>query len=98
MALAIPARDDATRDLLAGRLRAGLLLSLLGIAIFSLNDPLAHADHVPRLLLIDALEFAVVLGGLWLARYATRSLHGIAIAFTGLSFLCIPTAPCVMRV
>ncbi|HKA28414.1 MAG TPA: hypothetical protein VKH82_03490, partial [Candidatus Binatia bacterium] len=92
MALALPDSDDATRTLLAGRLRAGLLLCLLGIAIFSLNDPLAHADQVQRLLLIDALEFAVVLGGLWIARYATKSVHVIVIAFTVVSFLCITTA------
>jgi signal transduction histidine kinase len=92
MALALPDGDDATRTLLAGRLRAGLLLCLLGIAIFSLNDPLAHADQVQRLLLIDALEFVVVLGGLWIARYATKSLHVIVIAFTVVSFLCVTTA------
>src|SRR5262245_22027382 len=92
MALALPDGDDATRTLLAGRLRAGLLLCLLGIAIFSLNDPLAHADQVQRLLLLDALEFAVVLGGLWLAGSATKSVHVSVIASPVVSFLCITTA------
>src|SRR5262245_12116072 len=92
MALALPDRDDATRKLLSVRLHAGLLLRLLAVVIFSLTDPLAHADQGQPLLLIDALEVAVVLGGLWLARYATTSLHVIAIAFTVVSILCIGTA------
>jgi signal transduction histidine kinase len=94
MALVLPDRDDATRDLLAGRLRAGLLLSLLGVTVFSLSDPVAYPAQVRRLYPIDAIEFAAVLGGLWIARYATRSLHVIAIAFTVVSILCVTTALC----
>jgi signal transduction histidine kinase len=83
---------DDTRNLLAGRLRAGLLLSLLGIAVFSLSDPVVHPAQKRWLYPLAALQLVVVLGGLWVTRFAARTMHVIVIAFTVVSVLCVTTA------
>jgi signal transduction histidine kinase len=92
MALGLPDRDDETRRLLAGRLRAGLLLSLLGIVVFGLSDPLMHPDRMRELYRVTAVELVVVLGGLWLVPVASRAAHVVAIALAVVSVLCITTA------
>ncbi|HJW69454.1 MAG TPA: ATP-binding protein [Candidatus Binatia bacterium] len=92
MALVLPDHDDETRNLLAGRLRAGLLLILVGITAVTLSDPVAHRDQVRQLYPIHAVELAFVLGGLWLVRFTTRPGHVVLIAFTVVSVLCFATA------
>jgi hypothetical protein len=67
--------DDDTRQLLAGRLRAGLWLSILCIVAFALSDPVVHPDLVRQLYGVVGIELAVVLGAIWLVRLATRPWH-----------------------
>jgi signal transduction histidine kinase len=84
--------DDDTRQLLAGRLRAGLWLSILCIVAFALSAPLVHPDLVRQLYGVVGIELAVVLAAIWLVRLATRPWHVVAIAFTAVSVLCVTTA------
>ena len=84
--------DDETRQLLAGRLQAGLWLVLIGIGVFAATDPMSHPDRVRQLSAVVGLELIVVLGAIWLTRLATSSAEVIAIAFTAATALCITTA------
>ncbi len=85
-------RDDDVRQLLVGRLRAGLWLTLIGVVAFALTDPVAHPDRLRQLAVVVAVELAVVLGALWLLRLVTSTRHVIGIALTAVSVLCVTTA------
>jgi signal transduction histidine kinase len=84
--------DDETRQLLAGRLRAGLWLVIIGILVFAVSDPVSHPDRARQLYAVVGFELIVVLGAIWLAGFATSSIQVIAIAFTAMATLCITTA------
>jgi signal transduction histidine kinase len=84
--------DDDIRQLLVGRLRAGLWLSLVGILAFALSHPVVHPDQAGQLYPVVGVELAVVLGALWLVDVVRRPVHVVAIAFTAVSVLCLTTA------
>ena len=84
--------DDDTRQLLVGRLRTGLWLTLAGILAFAVSDPVAHPDLFRQLYAVSGVELVAVLGAIWLVRFATSSAQVIAIAFAVMSVLCVTTA------
>jgi signal transduction histidine kinase len=84
--------DDDIRQLLVVRLRAGLWLTLIGVVVFALTDPVTHPDRIRQLAAVVGFELAVLLGALWLLRLVTSTRHIIALAFTAVSVLCVTTA------
>jgi signal transduction histidine kinase len=84
--------DDETRQLLAGRLRGGLWLVLIGIVVFAASDPVVHPGLVRQLYAVVGVELAVVLGAIGLVGFTTSAAQVIAIAFTVVSTLCVTTA------
>jgi signal transduction histidine kinase len=92
--MSVPAPDphDDLMPFLAGRLRAGLWLVVLGIVAFAVSDPVVHPSAMRQLYAVVAVELVVVLGGLCLVRVATTTRQLVAIALGAVSVLCVTTA------
>jgi signal transduction histidine kinase len=87
-----PDANDDLKPLLAGRLRTGLWLVVLGIVAFAASDPVMHPAAMRQLYVVVGVELVVVLGGLLLLRVATTTRHLVAIALGVISVLCVTTA------
>lgn len=83
--------SDVTR-LLRDRLRAGVWLTLCGIALFAATDPVVHPDRLLPLWLIIAAELLVVATALWRLRRPLTAEQAVVLGVLFVSFMCLSTA------
>ncbi len=92
MAFALFALTDDAKDLLVERLRGGLGLVFVGIALFGVADPVVHPDRLVPLYLVIAAELAAVLATFWRLRYPITARTAVVLGAAVVCLLSLTTA------